>query len=743
MANRRMTRRTFLKTGGAVVVGLGVPQLRARAAFAQTTPSADGFLGKTVALDQVDGFLAIHADGTVTLFSGKVDLGTGARAALRQMAAEELEVPIERIAMIEGDTALTPDQGATAGSAGVTRGGLQIRQAAATARQALLERAAKRLGRPAGDLEVTDGVVRPKGGGTGVSYAELVGDQRLNLAADPKAPLKDPGKFRVIGKPARRRDIPAKVTGRHVFVHDLSLPGMLHGRVIRPPAVGATLLSVDESSIASIPGARLVRIGSFLGVCAEREWDAVRAAGQLKASWSPGTGLPDQARLFAEVRATPVVRDETLATRGDAPAALAGATRTVSATYEWPIQSHASMAPSCAVADIRPDRVIVWSASQATHRLRPTLARILALPPEKVRVIYLDGSGCYGMNGHDDASVDAALLSRAVGRPVRVQWTREDEHGWDPKGPPHLLDLRAAVNERGELVAWETQAWLPAPIPNATNMPLLAPEAAGIAQPMGRSTGQIQQNVDPPYQVPNMRAVIHWIRDTPLRPSNLRAPGKVANCFAIESFTDEVAALAGVDPVEFRLRYIKDPRGIEVIRRVAARMAWTPRPRPQALDPKASVLPGRGFAYVHYKHNENYVAMGMEIRVERATGRVRVTRLVCAQDCGLMVNPDCVRSQVEGCILQGLSRTLYEEVAFDRSRVTSVDWGSYPVLEFSDVPPLEIELVDRPNQPPIGTGEAAATPVPGTLGNALFDATGVRFRTAPLRPDRVKAALKG
>jgi len=330
-----------------------------------------------------------------------------------------------------------------------------------------------------------------------------------------------------------------------------------------------------------------------------------------------------------------------------------------------------------------------------------------------------------------------------VGRPVRVQWSREDEHGWDPKGPPHLLELRAAVNDRGEVVAWNSEAWLPAPTPDLPSIPLLAPEAAGIAQPMGRSTGLIHQNVDPPYQFPNMRAVIHWIRDTPLRTSNLRAPGKVANCFAVESFTDEVATLAGADPVEFRLRYLADPRGIEVIRRAAARMGWRVRPRPQTIDPRAPVLVGRGFAYVHYKHSENYVAIGMEVEVERQSGRIRVTRLVCAHDCGLMVNPDCVRSQVEGCILQGLSRTMFEEVTFDRSRVTSVNWTDYPVITFADVPLLEIELIDRPQEPPVGVGEAAATPVPAALGNAVFDATGIRLRTAPLRPDRVAAALKG
>jgi CO/xanthine dehydrogenase Mo-binding subunit len=393
------------------------------------------------------------------------------------------------------------------------------------------------------------------------------------------------------------------------------------------------------------------------------------------------------------------------------------------------------------VADVRPERATIWSGSQGTHRFRSRLGRLLGLPADRVRVIYLDGSGCYGMNGHDDAAADAALLSRAVGRPVRVQWTREDEHGWDPKGPPHLLDLRAALTAQGELAAWETQAWLPALTPDLPGVPLLALEAAGIPQPAGRSAGMIQQNLDPPYRVPAMRAIVHWVRDTPLRTSNLRAPGKVANTFALESFTDEVAALAGIDPVEFRLRHLTDARGLEVIRRVARRMGWTPRPRPQRFPSTARMLQGRGLAYIHYKHNENYVAVGAEVEVERQSGQIRVTRLVCAHDAGMMVNPDCVRSQVEGCLLQGLSRTLFEEVSFDTARVTSVDWVSYPVLTFADVPVLEIELIDRPGLPPIGVGEAAATPVPAAVGNAVFDATGVRLRAVPFRAERVRRAL--
>jgi CO/xanthine dehydrogenase Mo-binding subunit len=746
-----ITRRAFLGSGGVLVVGLGLGARTVRRAAAQAAAPAarpgwpaDRYLGKTVAPDQVDAFLAVHADGTVTAFTGKVDLGTGARAAMRQMVAEELDVAIERITeLIEGDTAVCPDQGGTGGSTGVSRGGQELRRAAATARQALLTLAAQRLGRPAGDLEVADGVVRPKGGGPGVSYGELIGDRQLGLKIDARAPLKPPSAFRHIGRSVPRPDVPAKVTGRHLYVQNLTLPGMLHGRAIRPPALGATLQSVDESSIAGIPGARVVRVGGFLGVVAEREWDAVRAARALRARWSAGTGLPDHAALAVAVRATRVVRDQDVARQGDLSAlgAPGPGVRTLGATYWWPVQTHGSLGPSCGVADVRPDGATIWTPSQATHRFREAFARILDLPRETVRLIYLDGAGSYGQNGAEDAACDAALLSRAVGRPVRVQWMREDEHGWDPKGPPQLLDLRAAVGEGGDVVAWETQAWFPLSTQGLPNLPLLAPIEAGLPQPLGRATGFLQQNLDPPYRVGAVHAVVHWVEDSPFRTSPIRAPGKVANTFAVESFVDEVCALAKVDPLGYRLGRLANPRGQEVLRRLAARMGWQPRPSPRPPDPGAAVLSGRGIAYVHYKHAETHVAIGMEVAVERATGVIRVTRAVCAQDCGLMINPDNVASQVEGNILQTLSRTLHEEVVFDREGVTSVDWASYPILRFDEVPAIELELIQRLDEPPFGVGEPAATAVPAALGNAVFDATGVRLRAVPFRPDRVKAAL--
>ena len=738
-----ISRRSFLAAGGVLIVGLGLEG--AERVLAQTIPNADRFLGKPLAPDAVDSYLAVHADGSVTLFTGKVDIGTGGRIAMRQMVGEELDIPLERIAMIEGDTALTPNQGATAGSYSIARGGTQIRQAAATARQSLLAQAAQRLGKPVADLEVADGVVRAKDGSASVTYGELIGDQAFNLKIDAKVPIKSPDRFRFIGKSLPRPDVPAKVTGRHKYLHDLTLPGMLHARVIHPPALGATLVSVDESSIASIPGARVVRIQSFLAVVAEREWNAIRAARALQAKWTGGGGLPDYAKEFESMRASRIVRDQEIARRGDNSALTTPppGTRTLSASYRWPIQTHGSIGPSCGVADVRADGVTVWSSSQNTHGFQATCARMLGVERDKVRVIYLDGAGSYGPNGADDAAAEAALLSRATGRPVRVQWTRQDEHGLDPKGPAQLLELRAAVDGDGQISAWETQAWLPLATANLPNVPLISLDAAGIPQTPGRSTGLIYQNVDPPYTMPNLNAVVHWIPDAPLRTSAIRAPGKVANTFAVESFVDEVASAAKADPVEFRLRRLTNPRGIEVLKRVAARMGWQPRPSPRPIDPSAAVLTGRGIAYIHYKQEETLVAMAMEVAVERATGKIRVTRVVCAQDCGLMINPDCVQSQLEGNIIQTISRTLHEEIVYDKDRVTTVDWASYPILTFPEVPALEFELIQRLDQPPLGVGEAASTPVPAALGNAVFDATGVRLRTVPFRADRVKAAMTG
>ena len=732
----RFSRRALLK-GGALTVGFTFTGLR-------YDNSAQGAAAMPRVLDtkEVDAFLAVNGDGTVTVYCGKVDLGQGLRIAIPQIAAEELGIGIDKIKYIEGDTSLTPNQGRTSGSTGIQRGGMQIRQAAATARKALIDLAAKRLNVEPNDLVASGGEVRPKAGGAGIRFASLIGDRRFDLKLDPKAPLKDPASYTIVGKPLRRPDVASKCIGKAIFVHDFTLPGMLHARVIRPPAIGATLISVEEESVKQFPGVKVVRIKNFLAVIAEDEWTTVRAAGALRAQWSDWAGLPVQDKLVETLRASPGITEESLVTKGTAVTPAPENAKTLTASYFWPMQSHASLGPSCAVADVRADAATIWTASQGIHDNQTTYARFLRLPKDKVRLIYLEGSGCYGMNGHEDAAADAAILSQAVGRPVRVQWSRADEHGWDPKGPPQLLDITGVMGASGQILDWRTDMWIPQTTRGLLNIPLLGPQAAGLDNIVGLNTGLISQNGDPPYAADHVQVVVHWLKETPLRPAPLRSPGKPANCFAVESFTDELAAAAGIDPIEFRLRSLKDPRAIEVIKRMAALMKWQARPSPGA-DTSAAVARGHGISFVHYKHNETYVAMAMEVAVERASGRITVERVACAHDCGQIINPDGVRAQVEGSILQTLSRVLLEEVKFDRSRVLSLDWSSYPILRFSNMPKLDIDLIDRPNEPPLGAGEAACAVVGAALANAVYDATGTRLRTVPFTPERVKAELNG
>ena len=733
MASATFSRRDLLKAGGAIVVSFSLDTLLTNRAAAQAASP------KPVDTNEVDSFLAIHADGSATLYTSHVDVGTGFRICMRQMVAEELGIPIDRIDLIEGDTLITPNHGGTGGSTGIPRGGVDLRQVAATARQALLRLGADRLQRPASDLTIADGQVRPISGGPGVSIGALIGDRRFSLKIDPKAPLKDPASYALVGKPLPRPDVPGKCTGRHTYVQDHVVPGMLHGRVIRPPAIGAKLLSVNESSLRAIPDARVVRVENFLGVVAPDEWAAVRAARELKASWTQWEGLPGNEGVEKFVRQGPRDHDQDLVNRGDTKAALPTAVKQFSASYQWPLQSHASLGPSCAIADVRGDGTTVWSSTQGTHGLRSSLSKIFGIPEEKVRVIYMDGSGSYGGNGNDDAAADAVLLSRAVGKPVRVQWMRHDEHGWDPKGPPQILDLKGGIDAQGNIVAWETEMWLPATTPGTR--PFLGVDSAGITQSHGQGAGQISQNADPPYTASNVRVTVHWTKEAPLRISNLRAPGKIANAFAVESFVDEFASAAGLDAVQYRLRGLSDPRAIDVLKRAAEMIGWQTRPSPNPRAAQGKVLLGRGVSYVRYKQAENYVAVAMEVAVEPATGKIAVPRVVCAHDCGLIINRDSLRNQIEGSILQTLSRTLHEEVKFDRSHVTSVDWASYPILAFPEMPAIEVALIDRPNLPPLGAGEAATAPVAAALANAVFDATGVRMRTVPFTSARVKAAM--
>jgi nicotinate dehydrogenase subunit B len=736
MTQIALPRRDFLKFGAGLCVSFSF------AAPALAAPQPDALVHRTTDPKVVDSFLVMHPEGRLTLYTGKVDLGTGARIAYRQIVAEELALEVDDIDVIEGDTALTPDQGRTAASAGIAIGGAQLRRVAATARQALLRLGADRLGRPVAEVEARSGMIRLKSGDGSVAYGTLVGDKQFDLAVDPAAPLADPATYRIVGQPVPRPDLPGKLMATHTYVHDVTVPDMLHGRVVRPPMSGSTLVSIDEDSVANIPGlVKVVRVKDFVGVVARTEWAAIRAARTLRVTWTPKNRLPGSEQVYQAVRQGPVSHDETVAQAGDAVQAL-GKTTPISATYHWPAQSHGSIGPSCAVADVTDSGATIWTASQSTHAFAPVFARFLGLDPKNVRLIYRDGAGCYGMNGHEDAAADAAILSQAVGKPVRVQWMREDEHGLDPKGPPQVLEMRGTV-DAGRIAAWETRAWLLENTKNLLTVTLLGPQAAGLDQVLGTFVGQQQGNADPPYAIADMRTLVHWQKSTPLRAANLRAPGKLGNAFAVESFTDELAALAGADPLSFRLQALTDPRARDVLQSVARRMPWTARPASFRTAAAGTLARGRGIAYVHFKQSEGYVAIGAEVEVDRTSGSVQVLRIVCAQDIGMMINPDNVHAQVEGNILQTISRVLSEEVLFDQERVTSLDWSSYPILTFPDVPVLDIDLIDRRFEKSTGAGEAATAPVPAAIANAIYDATGVRLRQVPFTASRVKEALSG
>jgi CO/xanthine dehydrogenase Mo-binding subunit len=734
------SRRNVLLGGGALVVSFSFASPGAVLAQGSTVT-------KNVAKDEVDAFLAIDAKGKVTVYSGKVDLGTGVPTALAQMVAEELDVPLAAIDMITGDTALTPDQGTTSGSYSIQNGGVQLRQAAATARNALLTEAAKRLGASQADLTVVDGVIRGKSGGKSVSYAELIGGKQFALKLDPAAPTKNSANFKLVGKSIARGDIPDKMTGRFTYMQDFRVPGMLHGRVVHPPAIGAKLESVDEDSVKSIPGiVKVVHEGDFLAVVAQNDWAAIKAGQQLKATWSQSETLPDQAKLWEHVRATKVVKEDVTSNVGDTTAALAAATagegKKLSATYDFAIHTHGSIGPSCAIAEFKDGKLTSWSASQATHALRRQLADMFAMPAENIRCIYVEGAGCYGRNGHEDAAAEAALLAKAVGKPVRVQWSRADEHGWDPKGPPTLIDLRASLDASGNVTAWESEFFIPNGAAPGSVVGLLGAQLAGLPTAQQMSPGGITGNSAIPYKFANVKTVCHRIESTPFRPSWIRAPGRLQNVHANESFMDELAAAAGADPLEFRLKYF-DPaekRGLEILDRLAALAKWEKRPSPEK-NTAGNIAKGRGLTYVKYELSRTYIGAVAEVEVDRSSGDIHVTRFYVVHDCGQVINPDGVKAQIEGNIIQTVSRTLIEELKFNRSAVTSLDWASYPIITFPKIPQIVIELIDRPAEKPWGAGEPSAAVVPSAISNAVFDATGVRMRSVPYTPDKMKAAL--
>ena len=733
MLKEHISRRDFLKTSGALVVTFTIAPSLAGAA-AQAAPAA-----KSVSLEDVNGFIAIDDRGLVTVYSGKVDLGTGVQTAMAQIAAEELCVPFDKVVVIQGDTALTPDQGITWGSLSIQAGGMQIRQACATAREALLAQGAEKLGATKANVYAKDGRVVVLGSERAVPYAKLVGSQTLQMKVDAKAPTKNPAQYTIVGTPVPRVDIPAKVTGRFIYMQDYKRKGMLHARVVRPAAMKASLLSFDDSNAKKIPGyVATVRQGSFLAAVAKTEWGAIRGAEAIKAQWSDWQGLPEKSQLWDHVRNTKAVSDEVFQNVGDPAKAASGAARNVAASYDFAVHTHGSIGPSCAIAQTQDGKLTVWTASQATHLLRKQLAHMLSMKPEDVRCIYLEGSGCYGRNGHEDAAADAALLAKELGRPVRVQWSRADEHGWDPKGPPTLLDHKAALDAGGNVIAWESMVYIPNR-PKGFEVTLVAAELAGLPKDSA-FPGNIHQSLAIPYAFPNIRATARWLESTPFKPSWIRTPGRMQNTYANESFIDECAAAAGVDPLEFRRRNLKDARGLELLDRLAKVASW--QPRKGGAQPSGDIVKGRGVSYTKYELARTYVGAVADVAVNRKTGLVRVERFYVAHDCGQIINPDGLRNQIEGNVVQTVSRTLLEDLKWDRSMVTSLDWKTYPILTFPDVPEVVIELIDRPNEKPWGAGEPAAAVVPSAIANAIFDATGVRLRSVPFTPDKVLAALK-
>jgi nicotinate dehydrogenase subunit B len=732
--NALLSRRAVLAHGGALVVTLA---LTPRPICAQARPPAD----KTVAADQVAGFIAIDATGKITIYSGKVELGTGAMTAIAQIAAEELCVSLDRVTMIQGDTQVTPNQGPTYASLSIQDGGMQIRRAAATAREALLQRAADKLKVTKDTLTVQDGVVTSRTGGDKLSYPQLIGAQQLAMKIDPAAPLKDPKDYTIVGTSVPRRDIPDKIFGTFNFVQDHKLPGMLHARVVHPAGVRSTLESFDDTSCRKIKGyVRAVRKGNLLAVVATNEWAAISASKAIVAKWSDWAGLPVESQLYEYVRSSKVDRNEVLQTAGDTAAGFKQGKRTLQATYDFAIQTHGSIGPSCAVADFKDGRLTVWTPSQASHLLQVQLATMLSLKPENVRCIFVEGAGCYGRNGADDCSSEAAVIAKELGKPVRLQWMREDEHGWDPKGPAVVLDYRASVDDQGQITAWEADMFMPEQPFKRSGVTLLAAVLAELPKMPFPGSATPHSGLGIPYALPNNKLTVHWLLDTPLPSAWIRAPGNTQNTFGNETFLDEIAAATRVDPFELRVRHLKDSRGIETLERLRALAKWEPRgSRPRDAG---AIARGRGVTYSKYESVRTYVAVVADVTVDRTTGRIKVDRVFVAHDCGQIINPDGLRNQIEGNVVQTVSRSVVEKVTFSRSAVTSLNWGSYPILTFPNVPEVVIDLIDRPNEVPWGVGEPTTSLIPSAIANAVYDATGVWVRSVPFRPAQVLAALK-
>lgn len=695
-------------------------------------------------------FVVVLDDGSAMGFNGHVDLGTGIRTSLAQIIAEELDLPLAGVSMVLGDTLWTPDQGHTTASETIQVTAVPLRRAAAQARRWLVAEAAKRLGAPPEELDVVDGRVGTRAGDNrALTYAELVAGKTVVLTLDMETPLKDPARYNIVGRSVKRVDIPGKATGRMVYVHDVRLPGMRHGRVIRPPYagrdqgafVGRSLLSVDEDSVGHIPGARVVVIHDFVGVVAAREEDAEAAAQALRVRWAVPPPLEDLESPAKAIRANPSV-PRTLRDTGDVDEALAGAKVRLSHTYVWPYQMHGSIGPCCSVAAFdEAGKLTVWSGTQTQRMLKSDLALLLDMAEEDVEVIRLETAGSYGRSGMDDVGADAALLARAVGAPVRVQLSRDQEHAWEPKGAGQLMEVDGGLDADGDLVAYDFASRYPSGM--AHMLPLLLTRKV---EPVTSIFSGGDRTAIPPYQYPAMRVITHD-QGTIVRAAFFRGVSAMPNSFAHESYIDELALKAGEDPIAFRLRHMRDERAMDLIRQVAKRADWTPHVGPTQEPVSPGVVRGRGFAYAVYVHGPfpgtaaAASAWVADVEVNKVTGEVAVTRVTVGQDSGMMINPDGVRHQIEGNVLQSTSRVLKERVTFDEKAVTSRDWSTYPILNFTEAPVLDVLMVPRPDDPPLGVGESASVPSAAAIANAVFDATGVRFRELPLTPERVRAGL--
>ena len=731
------TREKFLKGGGAVVVGFSL-------VGSALAGSAKGATARVAAgppnANAIDSWVAIHADNTATIAMGKIDI-TGAPTGLLMIAAEELDLTIQQVSWAPWNTDTSPNQGFTAGSNSISSGGPQVRQAAAEARAVLLGLAAKQLGVPQSDLQVRAGVVSSKSDSSkSVTYGALLGDKPFSAPNTGRAPLKPVTEYRLVGKSVKRKDTEAKVRGTHPYVHQLRLPGMLHGRIVRPRgqgpyAVADKVLSVDESSIKNIKGVKVYRKGDFIGVVAANEQDAIQAATQLKVKWAESKAMPGNGNLWKHFRE--VTSAERYAKNtGSIDKGLAGAAQTVAQSYSIGYQSHASFGPSCGVADVRPGKVEVWGASQAMYSSRTLVAGLLGIPQDTVTFHFAEGSGCYGKNLQDDAPLAAALLSQMSGKPVRVQLMRDQEHGWDFYGPATLADIRGAVDAKGNITAYDyvsyQQGWLSL---EASSF------HAGTAATLGNFGGADVENAGSQYKIANHRVLGRSIPNDSNLPkvAYLRAPAAPQALFASEQMMDELAVAAGLDSVAFRKQNIENFRWLGVLEEAARLAGWEARVSGSAVA-KGRVKKGRGIAIGGFA--STFAGIVAEIAVDTVTGKIRVEHVYAAHDCGLIINPNTVGQQVEGCVVQGVSRALLEEVTFSKSRVTSLDWEGYQILRYKDAPEITYTLLNRPELRSSGAGEPATAPVAAAIANAFFDATGKRIRTMPMTPARVRAVLK-